>query len=399
MKKFSSQLPMLGMLVLMDITTSIETDIYVPGLPQIIKDLACSENAIQSIFSLNLIGICLASLICGPLSDRYGRKRTLLLSFGLFLISSVACTYSSSLSMLATWRFIQGIGSAAPLVIGTALLLELYSIETAAALIGILNSISTATIALAPLLGTWLNEVFSWRATFAFVSLLALGSWIGILFFIPKSIDKSKSSSVELSTTLKGFIQVLKNPSFLVYSVICTLTFGCIMVYLSNLSLVLIDHLKISLRHFGLYQSITMVSFCLSSILSGLMIKKYSVGKVKDFSLFLISTGGLAFFLIAVLMPTSALAICLSMGLFVIGVGLGVGSLGASAIDAVPTLGATASSALTAMRLGVTALMVSLSGQFFNGTIFPSASIVLASSLIILLSYLWLKNHLRNLLT
>lgn len=114
------------MIVLMFSTVCMETDIYVPAFP-IMKDFfLIGDTEIQYGIIYNFIGICLGSLFFGPLSDSFGRRKTLRIGLFIFAISSWLCVYFDNYNLFLLSRFIQGLGAAAPMVASFAILLDKY---------------------------------------------------------------------------------------------------------------------------------------------------------------------------------------------------------------------------------------------------------------------------------
>ncbi len=126
------------LVVLMFIAMCAEADMYIPAFPQMINYFGVQENAIQLILSLNFAGLCIAGLICGPLSDSFGRKKVLSVGL-LFVISSAGCVFATEFRMMLMWRLIQGIAASVPMVVAAAQIFDRYTEEKASQYIGILN--------------------------------------------------------------------------------------------------------------------------------------------------------------------------------------------------------------------------------------------------------------------
>ena len=107
-------------------------DMYLPALPRISADLHASTSAVQLSVTGCLVGIALGQLVIGPISDRKGRRRPLFVGLGLFIVSSVACSMASSVFVLDGFRFVQGVGGAAGVVISRAIVRDLFEGPTAA---------------------------------------------------------------------------------------------------------------------------------------------------------------------------------------------------------------------------------------------------------------------------
>ena len=135
------------------ISASIELDVYVPGLPGMLKFFMISENEVHWLLSINLIGLSLSGLLYGPLSDAFGTRRIMLIELTIFSLASLGCVYSTDIACLLFWRFWQGAGASAPITIGFAAISDLYEKDEAVQHISLLNRLITLCMAGAPIIG------------------------------------------------------------------------------------------------------------------------------------------------------------------------------------------------------------------------------------------------------
>ncbi len=101
-----SDIALLTLVILMFVALCAEADIYVPSFPEMIKYFGVGENQIQLILSINFAGLCIASLVSGPLSDSFGRRKILVYGLLVFFISSVGCVFATKFNTMIFWRFI-----------------------------------------------------------------------------------------------------------------------------------------------------------------------------------------------------------------------------------------------------------------------------------------------------
>lgn len=129
------------LMVFIFLGAAMETDIYLPTFPDILSDFNTNAVMVQRILSYNFIGICLGSLLYGPLSDHFGRRKVLIFGFSIFLTASIGCIFSTSIEQLLAFRLLQGFGSSACVIVGTAMIFDLFEEESAAKLISDLNTL------------------------------------------------------------------------------------------------------------------------------------------------------------------------------------------------------------------------------------------------------------------
>src|ERR1700681_3053746 len=105
----------------------LSTDMYLPSLPHIARQLSASPAQVQLTISSYLIGFAVGQILYGPVSDRHGRKPVLLGALALYGAASVVCTFSTSIDMLIAARFVQALGGSGGIVLARAVVRDLYS--------------------------------------------------------------------------------------------------------------------------------------------------------------------------------------------------------------------------------------------------------------------------------
>lgn len=167
----------------------LSLDLYLPALPQLADDLGTSTSAAQLSITACLVGLALGQLVAGPLSDRLGRRRPLIVGLSAYLVASVACALAPSVTVLVVLRFIQGLGGAAGIVISRAIARDLYSGRALMIFFSRLLLIAGLAPVIAPILGGQLSRIMSWRGIFGvlagFGAVLLLAGWFGLRETLP----------------------------------------------------------------------------------------------------------------------------------------------------------------------------------------------------------------------
>jgi MFS transporter, DHA1 family, multidrug resistance protein len=150
----------------------------VPAMPVLARAFDSSAGGVQLVLTLYFLGIAGGQLVYGPVSDRFGRRPVLIAGLGLFLVGTVLCGAAPTLSMLIVGRVAQALGACAGVVLGRAIIRDVYGRDAAARGIAIVMMAMTMGSAVSPAVGAWLTEWFGWRAIFvllAAVGTMALG--------------------------------------------------------------------------------------------------------------------------------------------------------------------------------------------------------------------------------
>jgi DHA1 family bicyclomycin/chloramphenicol resistance-like MFS transporter len=167
----------------------LSLDLYLPALPQLADDLGASASAAQLSITACLVGLAVGQLVAGPLSDRFGRKRPLIIGLVAYVVASIACALAPTVTMLIVLRLIQGLGGAAGIVISRAIARDLYSGSALMIFFSRLLLVAGLAPVLAPILGGQLSRIMSWRGIFGvlagFGAVLLLAGWLGLKETLP----------------------------------------------------------------------------------------------------------------------------------------------------------------------------------------------------------------------
>ncbi len=164
---------LLALLIAMTALGPATLNILVPALPGLAERLSTDAGTVQLTVSLYLLSIASAQLFLGPLSDRFGRRPVALAGLSLNVAASLAAFAATSIEALIVARVVQAAGAAAGIVIGRAMIRDLYERDRAAAMIGLVTSVVVVAPMVAPLIGGILDTAFGWEAIFLFIALMA----------------------------------------------------------------------------------------------------------------------------------------------------------------------------------------------------------------------------------
>ena len=161
--------------------------IYLPSLGTIERDLQTSATLVAVSVSIYLFMNGLFSMVWGPLSDRFGRKITLLIALALFVAVSIVCIFAPNITVLIVFRALQGAAVSATLVVGQGTVADIYSAEHRGWYTGIFFVPFLVGPVIGPLIGGALSAQFGWRSTFVLLSGFSLMILVGVLVFLPET--------------------------------------------------------------------------------------------------------------------------------------------------------------------------------------------------------------------
>ena len=178
---------LLALLMAMTAIGPSTLNILVPALPGLVTRLASDTGTVQLTLSLYLLSLAAAQLLLGPLSDRFGRRPVVLAGLTLNVLASLAAIAASSIEALIAARIVQAIGASTGIVIGRAIIRDLYERDRAAAMIGLVTTAMVIAPMVSPLVGGILDTAFGWEAIFIFISLFSTAVLLWALLVLPET--------------------------------------------------------------------------------------------------------------------------------------------------------------------------------------------------------------------
>lgn len=176
-----SQRTFVAMMAMLFATIALSIDAMLPALPDIAAELSPTDsNKVLLIISSFFLGMGLGTFVAGPVSDAYGRKPVIFVCAAIYAAATVLCYFAPSLEMLLLARVLQGIGAAAPRVVGMAMVRDLYKGRDMARIVSFVMMIFMIVPALAPLLGQGILLFGDWRTIFAalLIFVVIANSWV-----------------------------------------------------------------------------------------------------------------------------------------------------------------------------------------------------------------------------
>ncbi len=242
-------------------------DMYLPALPSIGQTLQAGSSAVQLTLTAFFIAVSIGQPLCGPLSDMFGRKPPLYVGLSLFAAGSLGCALAPNVQTLIAFRFVQGLGACAGMVIPRAVVRDMHSGIEAARLMSLLMLVFSISPILAPLTGSFAIQLGSWRAVFWIVLGAALIG-LGIVGTIRETRPREARARSSLRSALRAYGALLTDRHFL--GLICVGAFGIgsFFVYLGNSPFVLIGHYHLSPRAYSVCFALNAAAFIASAQLT-----------------------------------------------------------------------------------------------------------------------------------
>lgn len=246
---------------------SFVNDMYTPALPEMHRFFGCSVSLSQMGITMGMIGLAVGQICLGPLSDKYGRKPTLIGSTMLFIVSAVASIFATSIHIFNLCRLFQGIGASAGYFLAKTIPADVYAGRPLAKIMAIVGAINGIAPAASPVIGGLLADDFGWKSIF-----IVLASFAGlvILFscYMKESLAPSQRSTGSVFASFRNYVLLLRNKRFMIHVMLKGVALGLLFAYISSAPFILQDHYGLSETAYGIYIGVNSIFVATGSILS-----------------------------------------------------------------------------------------------------------------------------------
>ncbi|QHL86810.1 Bcr/CflA family efflux MFS transporter [Nibribacter ruber] len=346
-------------------------DMYLPGFPAIAQDLQTTISQVQLSLTAYLIGISAGQLLYGPLLDRYGRKMPLYAGMFLYILASVGCAFTTSVDALIAMRFLQAIGGCAGMVAAQALVRDLFPVTETAKVFSTLTLVIAVSPMVAPTVGGYVTTAFGWHAVFIALALITGLILLGIYFVLPQGKGPDSTMSLKPRAVLSNFWNVLRNPQFLVYTLVGGIASAAPFAYIAGSPDVFMNIYKVSEQHYGWIFAILSVALIGSPQLNHLLLRKYTSEQIIKAGLTYQAVIGALLVYGVYAQWFSLMTLIVVLFLFLCGQGLTNPNSSALSLAPFSRHAGSASALMGSVRMGVGALVSAAVSVLHNGTALP----------------------------
>ncbi|MDX1525399.1 MAG: multidrug effflux MFS transporter [Pseudidiomarina maritima] len=261
----------------------LSIDMYLPAFGAIAESYNTPTNRVELSLTSFFLGLFIGQLLYGTASDRFGRKPPLYFGLALYIVTSLACAYAPNLESLILLRFLQAIGSCAGMVIARAMVRDLYTPQASAQVFSFLILVMGIAPILAPLMGAYVTAAFGWQAIFIIVAALAVACLAIVHIRLPET--RLPNQAVRIRSSLPIYWGVLRDRSFLRYSLSGGIAQSGMFAYITASPLVFIEHFGLSPTHYSWLFGLNAVGIIGLSQLNAWLLRRHDSRKILNKSL------------------------------------------------------------------------------------------------------------------
>ena len=354
---------LLALLIAMTGVGSLSLNILVPAIPSMVAKFATEPANVQLTVSLYLLGLAVAQLIFGPLSDRFGRRPVVLAGLALATVASTAAIFAANIASLITARVVQSLGASTGQTIGRAIIRDLYDREQAASMIGLVTSVVVLMPMAAPLIGGILDTLFGWESIFVFTTILSLTVFVWAVIALPET-RKGSTAPGERGHFRADLAALASSPRFFGYALCAGLGSAPFFSFLGGAPHVVVSMLGRTSAEYGLWFFVPSVGFMAGNFAVSRLTARFGINALIWWGVVLTIVGCLINVLVYVAIPGWDMAtIFLPQIMIGFGNGLLLPTSVAGAVSIRPQVAGTASGMTGFIQMAIGAAAAQLGGH------------------------------------
>ena len=357
----------------------LSMDLYLPVLPGLAADLRSTTSAAQLTLTTCLIGLAAGQLIAGPLSDRYGRRRPLLVGLTFYTAASALCAFSTTIELLVAFRLLQGIAGGVGLVIAQAAGRDLYSGARLNRYYGRIVVLSGLAAVVAPIIGGLLALAMEWRGFFVLLAGIGVVVTAVVAVGFGETLAAESRVTGGLRQTFAHLGTLANDRLFAGATVASSLTSAAYFGYLAAAPFVLQDVYGLEPTQFAVVFAINAAGFAGFGFLAGRAAERWTERRVFAVGLALIGLGAAGLVAAAGIRVPLALVVA---AFFLVSAGAATVSPPSTTLALIdhPQYAGTASSVLGLSRFGAGAVAAPLVGLAGSFSLVPLAWVIAGTS-------------------
>jgi DHA1 family bicyclomycin/chloramphenicol resistance-like MFS transporter len=336
-------------LVLLSASGLVASDINLPGMPLAAHAFGTPISSMQHTFSVYIVGLALAQALYGPLSDAYGRRRLVIGGMLLYAAASIGCALAPNVEAFGLARVIQALGAGAGMVIGRAIVSDIFDTKKAAHTFTTIMPIVGASPALSPLVGGYITAYVSWRAPFLFTAALGVIAALLLIAYIPETVPKTARHS-NVARTFLSYPMLLVKPQFWQYALNLCVGYAVYLGYLAASPVILVG-MGLSTKTISYCYMSLSVTYIAGNLISRRLAKTYGIDRLIGVGLAILAAGALCLLLAGALPGTTPVPMILAMSVVALANGFMLPLSFAGGVTRFPDNAGAASGLMGAMHM------------------------------------------------
>lgn len=326
-------------------------DTYLPSFPAIQAEFGIGPAAMAQTLSLYLLAFAGMTLLWGPLSDAFGRRRVITVSLLMYVATSIGCALAPDFSTLLVLRVLQGLAASGGMTVGRAVIRDVHAGPSAQHAMSSVMLVFALAPAVAPIIGGLLHEWWGWRSVFVFLTLYGVAGLGLVRFALPETLHREARQSIHPLRVLRSYASALAQPRFvaLVLGIACA--FGGMFLYVAGSPAIVFDHLGYGADDFAVLFVPMVAGLMLGSFVSGRVAHRVAPSATVSFAYAVMIVAVALNLMQAHWLPPAAWNVIGPLALYAFGAALAMPGVTLMALDCFPRQRGMASAAQGFMQM------------------------------------------------
>lgn len=357
--------PPIWILIVATATGPLALNMFVPSMPGLVDVFDTDYAMVQLALTLYLVAVGTAQLAYGPISDRFGRRPALLGGLVIYVFANVACMFAWSIESLIAARVLQAVGGCAGMVLGRAIVRDVYDRDRAASAIAIITMAMAVAPAMGPAIGGLIDAAFGWQATFLaplIVGLVVLvGAWARL-----NETNVNPIPTIDVPAMLRNYASLLRSRAYIGYAANTAMSVGAFFSFIAGAPYVMIEVLHQGPEVYGFFFVLISVGYMTGNFLASRLSSKLGVDRMIPMGVGVSLCGAIPGFAFAMLGIVTPITVFMPMCVVAIGNGLSQPNGISGAVSVKPNIAGAASGLMGFGQMLIGAGFTVIVGHFQN---------------------------------
>jgi DHA1 family bicyclomycin/chloramphenicol resistance-like MFS transporter len=258
----------------------VTTDIYLPALPQLTQALHGTTAQGQQTLAAYFLGLGTGQLLYGPWADRIGRRPVMLFGAALYLVATLGCWLTTSITAMVALRFLQAIGACSGVVISSAIVRDRFGHQESARIFSIMMTARGFGPLIAPVVGGVIVTFLGWRAIFAALGVFGASILAWVYFGLKETRTAAVAERARQESPARAYAEILRNPTIIGYAFTNGLNFAGMFAWIAAAPYLIIGVYKVPALWFGWIFGINAAGFMAASQITRRLLRRVRADRI-----------------------------------------------------------------------------------------------------------------------
>jgi DHA1 family bicyclomycin/chloramphenicol resistance-like MFS transporter len=366
----------------------ISMALYTPAMPALVEAFGTTDSAVKLTLTAYFAGFAVTQLVCGPLTDAFGRKPVTIAFLILYLVSSILATFAPTVEFMIFARALQGVGAAVGIAVSRAIVRDQFTGQASAKIMNTIAMMLALGPAISPTIGGVVLELFGWKEVFWCMVIYGALLMASVLVFQVETNPQPGKHHLNPRQLARNYATLLRNPRFLAPSLLIGFGLGNLYALATVLPFILIYEVGQSPSEFGVTMMLQSGSFIAGTILTGRLLRHVEASRLVPWGLGLWAISSSLMCVVTLTLEPSVLTVMGPVMLFVFALALVLPASFTESMAPFPHIAGAASSMLGFLQFGggiVASLAIAALGEPVLGLAFILPGMLVAGIVLYLL--------------